>query len=87
MLFLTAFKLYLGDQCSYPCFPGVLFTGTPHNILSKPLAACLQNHCQNNGQHLERNESCCNEYHQSSERILTESGIETSDLLFTSPVH
>ena len=24
-------------QCTYPCFPGVLLTSTPHNILSKPL--------------------------------------------------
>ena len=34
-----SFQLYCGGQCIYPCFPGVLLTSTPHNILSKPLAA------------------------------------------------
>ena len=29
----TVFKLYLGGQCTYPCFPGVLLASTPHNIL------------------------------------------------------
>ena len=35
----TVFQLYCGGKCTYPCFPGVLLTSTPHNILSKPLAA------------------------------------------------
>ena len=39
MPFSTVFQLYLGGQCTYPCFPGVLLTSTPHNIPSKPLAA------------------------------------------------
>ena len=30
-------QLYRGDQCTYPCFPGVLLTSTSHNIPSKPL--------------------------------------------------
>ena len=25
-------------QCTCPCLPGDLFTSTPHNILSKPMA-------------------------------------------------
>ena len=54
----------------------VLLTSTPHNILSKPLAVFPHNHCRNNGQRWERNESCRNDYHQSSERVLPELGIE-----------
>ena len=50
-------------------------TSTPHNILSKPLAAFPYNHCRNNGQ---RNDSCLIDYHQSSERILAEPEIETA---------
>ena len=40
--------------------------------LTKSLAALPRNHCRNNGQRLERNESCRNDHHQSSERILAE---------------
>ena len=47
-----------------------------HNILSKPLTAFPHNHCRNNEQQWERNKSCHNDYHQSSERILAEQGIE-----------
>ena len=32
-------------QCTYPCFPGILLTSTPHNILSMPLAAFPHNNC------------------------------------------
>ena len=49
MPFSTVFQLYCGGQCTYPCFPGVVLTSTPHNILSKPLAAFPHNHCRNNG--------------------------------------
>ena len=71
MPFSTVFKLYCGASAPiYPCFPGVLLTSTSHNILSKPLAACQHNHCW-----WERNESCRNDYHQSSERILAKPGI------------
>ena len=31
--FSTAFQLYHSGQCTYPCFPGILLTSTPHNIL------------------------------------------------------
>ena len=72
----TVFQLYRGGQCTYPCFPEILLTSNTHNILSKPLAAFSKNHCRNNGQRLERNESCRNGYHLSSERILAEPGIE-----------
>ena len=61
--FSTVFELYCGDQCTYPCFPRVLLTSTQHNILSKSLAAFPHNQCRNNGQRLERNESCRNDYH------------------------
>ena len=67
--FATVFQLYHGGQWTYPCFHGVLLSSTPHNILSKPLAAFPHNYCQNNGQRWERNESWD----------------RTSDLLFSSP--
>ena len=76
MLFSTVFQLFCGSQFIYPCFPGVLLTSIPHNVLSKPLAAFPHNHCWNNGQQWERYESCCNNYHKSSERILTKPGIK-----------
>ena len=46
----TVFQLYRCGQCTYPCFPEILLTSTPHIILSKPLAAFLHNHCRNNRQ-------------------------------------
>ena len=78
MVFNTIFNTIpvIYRQCTYPCFPGILLTSTPHNILSKPLAALSHNHCQNNGQPWERNESCCNDYRQSLERILAKPGIK-----------
>ena len=33
-------------MCTYPCFPGILFINTPHNILTKPLAAFQHNNCR-----------------------------------------
>ena len=72
--FSTVVQLY--HQCTYPCFPGVLLTSTPHNILSKPLAAFPHNHRQNNGLRWVSNESCHNKYHQSSLRMLAEPGIK-----------
>ena len=50
MPFSTVFQLYCGGQCTYSCFPGVLLTSTPHNIISKPLAAFPHNHCRNGGE-------------------------------------
>ena len=47
--FSTVFQLYCCGQCTYPCFPGVLFTSTPHTFLFKPLPAFPNNHCRNNG--------------------------------------
>ena len=44
----TLFLLYHGGQCTYPCFPKVLLTNTPHNILSKPLATFQNIHRRNN---------------------------------------
>ena len=40
--YLWSKGLYHGGQCTYPCFPGILLTVTPHSILSKPLAAFPQ---------------------------------------------
>ena len=74
--FSKVFHLFHSGQCTFPCFPWVFLTSTPHNILSKPLAAFPHYHCRNNGQQLERNESCHDDYHQSSERILAKPGIE-----------
>ena len=48
--FSTIFQLHRESQCTYSCFPGVLLTSTPHNILSKPLTAFPHNHRQINGQ-------------------------------------
>ena len=42
MLFSTLFQLYHGSHCTNPGFLGVLST-TPHNILSKQLAAFPHN--------------------------------------------
>ena len=46
--FSTVCHLYRGGQRTYPCFPSVLLTSTPHNILSKSVAAFPHNYCQNN---------------------------------------
>ena len=51
-----------GGQCINPFFPGVLFTSTPYNILSKPLAAFPLFESGNNEQLWERNDSCGNDY-------------------------
>ena len=84
--FSTSFLSYCGGL-GYLCFPGVLFTSISRNILSKPLAAFPNNNCWNNGQRWDRNESCPNDYHQSSERILTKPSIEpATSCFFLSPV-
>ena len=36
--FTKGFQIYRSGQCSCPCFPGVLLTSVPHNILFKPLS-------------------------------------------------
>ena len=43
------FRKISGSALAYPCFSGVLFTSTSHNILFKLLAAFPYNHCGNNG--------------------------------------
>ena len=53
MPFSTVFQLCRSRKCTYPCFPGVLLTSTPHSIPSKPLAALvLHNHCGNSSRGL-----------------------------------
>ena len=76
-------QLHCGNQRTYPCFTAFLFTITPHNILSKPLATFPHNHHWNNGQLWERNEFCHNDYHQSSKRLLAELRIKPAT--FCSP--
>ena len=73
MPFSTVFQLCRSHHCTYPCF---LLTSTPHNILSKPQGTFPHNHSLNNGHQWKRNESCCNDYHLSVERILAKPGIE-----------
>ena len=46
MPFSTVFQLYCSSQCTYPFFPRVFLTSTPHNILSKLLPAFPHNHCE-----------------------------------------
>ena len=62
-------------------------TSTLHNNLSKPMAAFPQNRYRNNRQWWERNESCFNEYHKSTERVLGGAWNRTSYLLFLTAVH
>ena len=50
-----------------------LFTNTPNNVLSKPLAALPHNRRRNSGR---GEKSCPNDYYQSSERMLAEPRIE-----------
>ena len=83
---LMLFQLHRGSQCTYPGFPGVLLTSTSHSTLSKPLAAFPHKNSRNNVQHWERNESCGNGYHQYMERTLAEPEVQTSNLLFSSPL-
>ena len=80
--FSTSSKLYRGGKCTYPWFPGVVFTSTPHVIFSKPLAAFPRIDRLNNGQLRERNESFCNVLR----RNISEAWDRTSDLVFSSPV-
>ena len=44
MPFLTLSQFYRCCQYTYPYFPGVIFTITPCNTFSKPLAAFPHNH-------------------------------------------
>ena len=45
---------------------GVSVNSTPHSIFPNHLLLSHNNHRGNNGRCLERNESCSNDYHQSS---------------------
>ena len=73
MTLSTLFQLNRSGQCMLPCFPEVWFTSSRYGVLFKPMAAFPYNYCQSNGQ---KSESCHNDYHQSSKKILTESGME-----------
>ena len=84
MPFPKVFQLYRSIQCTYPCFPWVLLTNVSQNILRKPLAAFPHNRRRNNEQLWERNVSCRNDYHQSSESMLAVPRDRTSDILFSS---
>ena len=80
----TVFQLYCAGQCTYPCFPGVLFSSTPHNILSESLAAFLHNHCRKNRRRWERNESCRNDYRQSRKEDWPSQGLNQQPLVLKS---
>ena len=65
------FQLYCGDQCTYPCFQGILFNSTQHNIFSKPPAAFPHSHVQTmDSGDAGMNLVTMNKYHQSLERKL-----------------
>ena len=71
---LQKYFSYIADSCAP--IHGFLRSFNQHNILANPLAAFPHKHCWDNGQQRETNKSGCNEYHQASERILGEPGIE-----------
>ena len=81
-LIKLSYKMYFinpllcDGQCTYPCFPRVLFTSTLYNIYFRPLATFPHNHLQTIAQWREGSEFYCNDYHQTSERILAKAGIE-----------
>ena len=68
------YQLRYGSWCirdkGAPIYAGVLLTSTPHSILPKSLAAVPHYHHRKSEQWWEMNESCPNDYHQSSEIIL-----------------
>ena len=87
VIWLTPFSIvFQSYHCNYPCFPGVFLTSIMQNVLP-PATGIPHNHCWNKRQRWERNESCHNVHHQSSERISADPGDRTSDLLFSSHIH
>ena len=67
MPFWTSFQVYRWDQFACLCFSWISVTTTPHNILSKPLAAFSLNNRRTNCKQGDENESCRNYYRQSQE--------------------
>ena len=63
----TLFQLYRGAKFTFPCSPGVSFVITPHNSLSKPLAAFPHHHSRWTAVR-EKNQPCRNDNHRSSDR-------------------
>ena len=62
----------------------LLFWSSLTSTLSSQATGCFaHNHCQNNVQRRERNESCCIYFHQSMEKILAARGFRTSNLFST----
>ena len=84
-LFSTVFHLHPSGQCTYLCFPWVLLTSTPHNVLSMPLATFPLTHCQkmDNG---ERGMNPGAMTISNPQKEYWPSRDQTSDLLFSSPV-
>ena len=76
MLFSTVFQLYHSGKCTYSCFPGVVLNSTPHNIISKPLAAFHVTTVETTDSGERGMNLFENDYRQSSKRILAELGIE-----------
>ena len=85
--FSKVFQLYCRSQCTYPCFPGVLLTSTPHNILSKPLAAFPHNHCPNNRQQWAGEWILLQGLSSIFRENNGQAGYWSSDLLFSNPPH
>ena len=74
----TVFQLYHSGQCTYPCFPGVLLTSIPHNILSKPLATFPITIVKTTDS---------GETGMNFVAIISRAGDRTNDLLFSSQQH
>ena len=68
---ISVFRWYFGISV-------IRRTRTQQNILSKPLAAFPRTLCLKNGLRWGRNESWCNDFHQSPKRILAEHKPATS---------
>ena len=67
-LFLTCLSYIAAVSAPIQACLEFLFTRSPRNILSVPLAAFSHSHHQNHIQHLEGNDPCCNDYNRSLER-------------------
>ena len=75
VLFQHVFNYITVASAPIHAFLEFFFTSTLHNILSKLLLAFPHCHRRSNGQEWEENGSYSNDYHQSSERLLAEPGL------------
>ena len=85
--FSTVFQLYHGGQCTYPCLPGVLFTNTAINILSKPLTTYPHKVLLSKRWTAVRAEWILSQWlSQFLGKSIDRWEVRTSDLLFSSPL-